>query len=145
MIKKLRALFDVEDPSEAGPNPALAAAALMFEVAWADHDVHAAELAEIAGLLKDLFDLPEADVRALLDRTRGAHDESVGVYPFTRAINEELDQEQKFDIVCALWRIAAADSSVDRFEEHTIRRIADLLYVPHTRFIEAKLRATRSI
>jgi uncharacterized tellurite resistance protein B-like protein len=40
-----------------------------------------------------------------------------------------------------LWRLALSDAELDRFEEHTIRKIAELLYVSHVRFIEAKQRA----
>ena len=141
MIEKLKELFASSETPRAAPEPALAGAALMFEVAWADHEVGEQEIERMAALLKDLFGLQDVQVEKLLDETRGLHDDSVGVYPFTRAINEELDQEQKFDIVHALWQIALADDTLDRFEEHTIRRIAELLYVPHDRFIEAKLLA----
>ena len=141
MINKLEALFATPGSQSEEPSPALAGAALMFEVAWADHAVADAEIEKISILLKDLFELDHDQVKSLLQETRKLHDESVGVYPFTRAINEELDQDQKYQIVFALWQIALADNTLDRFEEHVIRRIAELLYVPHRKFIEAKLRA----
>jgi uncharacterized tellurite resistance protein B-like protein len=37
--------------------------------------------------------------------------------------------------------VALADSVVHKYEEHVIRRISDLLHVPHRAFIAAKLRA----
>jgi uncharacterized tellurite resistance protein B-like protein len=37
--------------------------------------------------------------------------------------------------------LALADDRIDKFEEHTIRQAADLLYLSHSRFIEAKLKA----
>lgn len=138
MIEKLKSLFGPTVIEEEAPSPALAGAALMFEVAWADHDVADAEVEQISALLKSLFGLNPESIEALIAKTRELHDESVGVYPFTRAINQELDQEQKFQIVCALWQIALTDNTLDRFEEHAIRRIAELLYVPHSKFIEAK-------
>ena len=36
---------------------------------------------------------------------------------------------------------ALADDRIDKLEEHTIRRASDLLYLSHSRFIEAKIRA----
>ena len=42
----------------------------------------------------------------------------------------------------ALWRVADADAAMHKYEEHLIRRVADLLHVPHSGFIAAKLRAT---
>jgi uncharacterized tellurite resistance protein B-like protein len=38
-----------------------------------------------------------------------------------------------------LWRIAYASAGIDKYEEHIIRRIAELLYMPHSEFIRAKL------
>ncbi len=56
-------------------------------------------------------------------------------------LNEHMDQETKFQVILAMWRIAMADRNIDALEEHVIRRAADLLYVSHSKFIEAKLAA----
>ena len=85
--------------------------------------------------------LPRAD---LLKTHRNGFKEHVGVQSYTRYLNEALGEQEKFDVVTALWRIAHASNGVDRFEEHTIRRIADLLYLSHDRFIQAKLLARQS-
>ncbi|MFM7121605.1 MAG: TerB family tellurite resistance protein [Gammaproteobacteria bacterium] len=37
------------------------------------------------------------------------------------------------------------DDGIDRYEEHAIRRIADLLYVEHPRFIAARREARRNL
>lgn len=37
--------------------------------------------------------------------------------------------------------MAQADATVHKYEEHLIRRIADLLHVSHREFIAAKLRS----
>ena len=39
-----------------------------------------------------------------------------------------------------LWRVAFADGRIDKYEEHLVRKAADLLYVPHRHFIRAKLK-----
>ena len=150
MLDRIKDLFRAAG-STAGKGPAneqdeqidtsLAAAALMFEVVWADHDIAESELAVMSTLLQKLFQLSPARIEEIHKLTQANHDASVGVFPFTRAINEQLDQDEKFSILQAMWTIALADAQIDAFEEHTIRRIADLLYVPHQRFIEAKLAA----
>ena len=38
-----------------------------------------------------------------------------------------------------LWEVVYADGKLDSWEEHLVRRIADLLYVTHTEFIRYKL------
>jgi uncharacterized tellurite resistance protein B-like protein len=141
VLDRIKALFTSNDNEPEQVQPSLAAAALMFEVVWADHDVSEDELATMSALLQELFSLSPAQVDSLIDLTRSNHDASVGVFAFTRALNEQLSQDEKFDVLRAMWTIALADAQIDVFEEHTIRRIADLLYIPHQRFIEAKLAA----
>jgi uncharacterized tellurite resistance protein B-like protein len=52
-----------------------------------------------------------------------------------------LSEEEKFSVVTALWQIALAEDGIDVMEEHSIRKTSDLLYLSHSRFIEAKLKA----
>ena len=40
-----------------------------------------------------------------------------------------------------LWRVAYADGNLDKYEEHLVRRIADLIHVPHSVFIRMKHKA----
>ena len=58
--------------------------------------------------------------------------------------NEKLhaaffDYDQKKEVLNSVWAIAFADGEMDKHEEHLIRRIADLLYLNHKDFINAKL------
>ncbi len=144
MLTRLLDLF-VNDPEEDETvDPALAAAGLMFEVVWADHDVDDDELAQMCDALSTLFALDDARVAEIVAETRRHHDESVGLFHFTRALNEQLNAEEKLQVLTALWHVAYADARLDRFEEHMIRRISELLYVSHTDFITAKLAARDS-
>jgi uncharacterized tellurite resistance protein B-like protein len=43
-----------------------------------------------------------------------------------------------------LWQVAYADDDLDPHEEGFVRKIAELLYVPHKDFIRAKHRAQQS-
>ncbi|MFW6094359.1 MAG: TerB family tellurite resistance protein [Pseudomonadota bacterium] len=122
---------------------ALAAAALLLEVAWSDHEITEAELRLIEEHLEKQLALSHAEVAELVEESRQAHEESVGVYGYTRTINECWDEEHKFRLVTALWRLALADEDLSRYEEHTIRKISELLYLTHPRYIEAKLTAKR--
>ncbi|MEM7219192.1 MAG: TerB family tellurite resistance protein [Pseudomonadota bacterium] len=118
-----------------------AAAMLLLEVAWADHELAAEELDSVAQSLRDVFQLNPDDAARLLDKARENHERSVGVYEYTRALNEAWEETAKVRLVEALWRLAFADQQITTFEEHTIRRISELLYVPHSAFIAAKRRA----
>ena len=52
------------------------------------------------------------------------------LYEFTQHINRQLDHEQKAHVVELLWQVAYADGDLDKYEEHLVRRIADLIHVP---------------
>ena len=142
MLDKLRALFSSQEDSEEPEIEAdLAAASLMLEVSWSDHDVGEAELLTMRRLLSDLYGLSPEKIDALIDDAQARLSENVGLHPYTRFLNEHLDEEARFQVVSALWQLALADDRIDRFEEHTIRRASDLLYLSHSRLIEAKLQA----
>ena len=147
MLKKLTELFrkdsELSNDSQSFDAP-MAAAALMLEVTWADHETDAAEIERSVALLETLFNLDTPSASQLVEDARERLQEHVGVQSYTRYLNEALGEQEKFDVVTALWRIAHASNGVDRFEEHTIRRIADLLYLSHDRFIQAKLLARQS-
>ena len=141
MFDRLLNLIRGDEATAEEIDPALAAAALMFEVVWADHDIGTQEIATMSAMLQELFSLSTDQVAEIVLQTRANHDASVGVFQFTRVLNEQLSQQEKFKVLRAMWMIAFADQQIDAFEEHTIRRIADLLYVPHQKFIEAKIAA----
>ena len=122
----------------------LAAAVLYLEVAWADHDIADAEIDKIRSRLAQQFKLPADQIEEIIDESRAQHDASVGIYRFTRTLNDGWDEPTKFELLVSLWELALIDDDLDAFEEHTIRKIAELLYLSHDRFIEAKIKARRS-
>ena len=144
MLSSLRKLFSREEEEEtedAALDPALAAAALMFEVVWADHEISQAELVTAKALLKQMFAVEEDAVMSIVLDAEERLKESVGVHAYTTFLNESLSEEEKFSVVTALWQIALAEDGIDVMEEHSIRKTSDLLYLSHSRFIEAKLKA----
>jgi uncharacterized tellurite resistance protein B-like protein len=120
----------------------LAVAALLVEVLRADYDVSAAERRQVAESVSRLLGLEAAQGAALVAEAERHIDQSHDLYQFTSQINRAYSEAEKARLLEALWRVARADETVHKYEEHLIRRIADLLHVPHSGFIAAKLRAT---
>ena len=50
-------------------------------------------------------------------------------------------QDQKIQLVEAMWQVAYADAHIDANENHTISKVAGLLHVTHGEYIAAKMRA----
>ena len=116
----------------------LATGVLLMEVVRADHKVEPAELAALNQVLRNSLSLSSEEAEELIHSSQQAHDENVGMYEFTRAVNEHGTPELKLQLVENLWRVAYADGAASAVEEHTIRRMSELLYVPHADYIRAK-------
>ena len=116
----------------------LACAALMFEVARADFSVETIEQETVTALLTDQFSLSADDVSTITEAAVEQADAATCLFEFTRTLNELASAEQKRDLLAMMWRVAMADDALSRYEEHVIRKVADLLYVPHSDFIAAK-------
>ena len=125
------------------PTVELAAAVLLFEVAWADHRISDVELETVRETLVREFGIDAATVDELVAESRSQHEDSVGMHRFTRALVEAWTPEQRFQLVVQLWRLAFCDAGLDKYEDATIRKLADLLYVSHSEFITAKRTAKR--
>lgn len=118
----------------------LAAAMLLLEVTRADFEVQSEELVQVAEILQGQFGFSDEETAELVELATRRSDESHSLHPYLRLINERYTQEQKVKVIEDLWRVAYADHRLDKYEEYQVRKIADLLYVPHVAFIQAKHR-----
>ncbi|MEM8500103.1 MAG: TerB family tellurite resistance protein [Pseudomonadota bacterium] len=139
MFTRLFSLIDLPLPDDAGVGVELASAALLMEIVFADYKRGSEEIDAAKKALRASFSLPEEELQAVLNKAEELHAESVSIHPFIEAINEEFDDASKYQLIVNLWRVAMSDGELDKFEQHYIRKIAELLYVPHTEFIRAKL------
>lgn len=119
----------------------LATAALLVEMSRQDEHIHQAEQETISHALRERFGLSGAEVDELYRLAEEEVRDATDYYQFTSLLKDCLSPEQKERVVELLWRVAAADGHIDSFEEHMVRRIADLLYLSHSAFIRAKHRA----
>jgi len=113
----------------------------MFEVARADFAVDAKELDAVNALLTEQFDLTSEEVASVTEQAAQQADAATCLYEFTRTLNELASVEEKRALLVMMWRVAMADNVLSRYEEHLIRKVADLLYVPHSDFMAAKQQA----
>jgi len=116
----------------------LACAALMIEVLYADYSVDQEQLDVLRNTLQDNFGISSEEALELVQLAEEERNEATDYYQFTSLINEYYSQQQKRDLVTRLWQMAYADQAVHKFEEHLVRRLAELLHVPHSAFIQSK-------
>ena len=120
----------------------LACAALMIEVLYADYSVDQSEIDTLRKALQDNFDLNIDEAESLIQLAEEERAQATDYYQFTSLINEFYTQQQKRELVTRLWQMAYADHTVHKLEEHLVRRLADLLHVPHSAFMQSKHKAS---
>ena len=127
--------------AQAGGNPQLATAVLLFDVMHSDDTLGGADRALALSALRKRFALSEDALAQLMvqaeQTAKGAND----YFSFTSLMNDSFTQEQKIQVVAFMWQVAYADGSIDENENHLISKIAGLLHVKHGDYIAAKMRA----
>lgn len=122
----------------------LASAVLLLEVSRADFDIQDEELISIAQSLSERFNFSDDEANNLINLARAEQDSHVSIHPFIKIINDGCSAEEKKILLEDLWRVAYADDKLDKYEEYQIRKVADLLYIPHSVFIQTKLNVTEA-
>ena len=123
----------------------LATAALLIEMMRADAEITGDERKMVMSTIMTRFHLTEEESSALLQFAEVKIRDATGYYEFTSLINKGFTYEQKVRVIENLWEIAFTDKYLDKHEEHMVRRIADLIYVEHKDFIDAKLRIKKKL
>lgn len=142
MLKSLfETLFSEKIEQKQSSTRELASAALLVEVARADFEITPEELARLISLLAATFDMSPEDVELVTQQANDQVENAVSLHDFTRVINEHCSPEERSELIGLMWQVAAADGDLSKYEDHLIRRVADLLYVPHQEFIRLKHQA----
>jgi len=140
MLDKLLSFFQQEEEKSEGHKPELAAAALLVEIMNADDNLSDKEAESIKSILFDTLYLTEEVASELLATAKKQVNDANDLFQFTEVINANYSQEEKVSLIESLWKVAYSDKQLDKYEEHMIRKISDLLYVSHSDFIKTRNR-----
>ncbi|MCW5604065.1 MAG: TerB family tellurite resistance protein [Burkholderiales bacterium] len=146
MLKALKSLFDERPAVRALPeyerrHLQVAVAILLYEVTRVDMSELPDELAAAGRALVDLFGLDAGRCAELLAEGRDKAKRLTSYFGPVSAIKRDYAQEERMLLIEHLWRIAYADGKLDPHEDHYVRKIAHLLYVPNTQCMLARSRA----
>ena len=146
MLSKIKSFFDsMLNGSEAcldtGDNIQLAAALLLVEVMNADHTVDEREKNAVQAALKNIFVLTDEEVSEVFKIAEDHAKDVVPLQKYTSILNRTLEQGEKLNLLEQIWRVVLSDDEVDKYEEHLVRQIAELLYIRHSDYILARQRA----
>jgi len=152
MIDSIRRFFESkianeeekEEQSSSVNRLDLACAALLIEVMKSDYELDQRETDEFLAVLKATFELDDDDVNELAELAEKEALDATSLYEFTKLINDGYDYQQKLSLIKNMWRIAFSDDELDKYEEHLIRRVSELIYISHSDFIRTKLNVRSS-
>ena len=151
MLNSIKSFFeekiqqkDDQDDNSLVSQTDLACAALLIEVINSDHELDDRETAAFLEVLQSNLNIPEEELKEIVKLAEAQAHQATSLYEFTRLINDEYDYPQKLKLVENMWRIAFSDKELDKYEEHLIRKVSELIYVSHGDFIKAKLQARDS-
>jgi len=147
MLKALKALLgdsSGQDDRDGGAELRAAVATLLAEMARMDSGVKPEELAACRAALADLLRVPDAEAGELIDTARGKSGRLTSYFGPVSAINRAFSMAQRVRLIEHLWRVAYADGDLDPYEDHLVRKLSALLYVPHIDLMLGRQRARRT-
>jgi uncharacterized tellurite resistance protein B-like protein len=122
----------------------ISVAVLLHEARRADyeHKQGESDVAELA--LHELFAVSAEEAASLLKDGRAKAEQLTSFYAPVSVIKRDFAMEERIRLVEQLWRISFADGQLNLYEDHYVRKIAHLLYVPNTDSMLARNRAKQS-
>lgn len=144
MLNKLSVFLSAIIPTTSSENRPehtlqLATAVLLIEVMKSDADSTGHEQSTILKILKERFYLSDEEVAQLSELGHQTAMAANDFHQFTSLINRELELSEKVRIIEYMWQAAYADSQISAHENHLMRKIAELLYIPHGDYVAAKM------
>jgi uncharacterized tellurite resistance protein B-like protein len=135
VLESLRSFFSGgKSSTSAGPasDPiAVAACALLLEMAYADAEFTDEERERIARHAREDLGVAPDDVREVLRLAGEARRESVDLYQFTKLVTEGFSRDQRLRLIEAIWGVVYSDGVLTAVEGQLARRIAELLGFQH--------------
>ena len=144
-FKKIFQTEESEDLTIDDKTSTKACVALLLETSMADEILDESELMALKNTLQKDFQINEDEIDELIDLAKENVEDSTSLYEFTRDINDNFDSAERVKLIESMWKIAYADGNIDKYEEHIIRKVSNLIYVAHSDFIKAKLSAKEQI
>lgn len=115
-------------------------AGLLARVAFVDMEIHEGEREHIKSVLQEWTDLPADEVEAISEIAIDEVTALVGNenHLYVHHLRPILDKDKRFQLIRALFAMAASDGEVDNYESEEIRIIAKGLELFNQHFLAAR-------
>lgn len=118
----------------------VATSVILLEAATADSNFSPQEQEKIIEILKSRFQMNDESVKELIDESENERKNSTDLWYFTDLINENLNNEEKYNLMELVWEVIYSDETLDKFENYIAHKLLNMLNLDHSKFIELKLK-----
>lgn len=137
-FEQLKSIVNRHEPAADEHALARAGAVVLLEMAAVDDHFDQAEIEVIHLAMERAFGLAGAELEDLIKEAQTLRRQAVSLHDYTRSLRTGLPRDCRDELIGWLWKVAYANGELDRFEEQLLRRLTDLLGVPHEEFIRRK-------
>ena len=102
---------------------------LLLEACQIDGDTGKVELEYIKKLLVNKFNFTSDQAEKNLVEALAKSDERVEIFSQIKIILNEMNHEERIDVIEMMWGVILSDGVIDDFEANLMRRMNGLLYV----------------
>ncbi|MFL2549141.1 MAG: TerB family tellurite resistance protein [Gammaproteobacteria bacterium] len=140
MLNFLKKIFKKKDQEkETVSDINLACAIILLEVSYSDFEIKEVETDKMLKFFETDLNLSKDKSIWLNEEAQKLHKDTNCLRKYIKLINDSYTKEEKVNLINIAWRIARADNEIDKYEEHRIRKISELLYLNHSDFIKEKI------
>jgi len=144
MLGVFKTLFDGSKKEQSAEDKELklkvSTCVILLEAATADSNFSPEEQEKIIQILKSRFQMDDESVKELIDKSTVERENTTDLWYFTNLINENLDNEEKYNLMELVWEVIYSDGTLDKFENYIARKLLNMFNLDHSRFIELKMK-----
>lgn len=116
----------------------IATAALLIEMMHMDNKVLVEERDLVANVICKNFSLSAEQAADLMTMAEQQLHQATDYYQFTSLINKGFTHAEKSRLITCLWEVAFIDGELDAYEDYMVRKVSDLLHIPHSELIKIR-------
>ncbi len=113
---------------------------LLLEAATADDSFSEIEQKKVVEILKSRFGMDDEAVKELIGQSKRARQSEADIWYFTNLINQNLSNEEKYELMEEVWEVIYSDGTLGEFENYIAQKLYRMLNIDHSKFIELKMK-----
>jgi uncharacterized tellurite resistance protein B-like protein len=149
MLSIFKKLFESHDNDRRGEDKEArlktATCVILLEAATADGSFSDVEQKKVFEILKARFGMTDEGVKELVDESKRARQDEPDIWYFTNLINQNLTNDEKYELMEEVWEVIYSDGTLGEFENYVAQKLYRMLNIDHTKFIELKMKIKNGI